>query len=197
MGAARAARLLLYERESHWLKHSNINKLTRIGHRAIFGGLCGYGYKTHRALAWLLCVWFIGSLIFWTDAKFDLMRTASDQILTSNTYARRHLMPADSQLIQPVLYAFDVLVPMVDLGQKHAWVPAEGWPRIAVTGAVTTPGFERLLLEVPPRFHPPLIDFCASWLPKFWFWWETFFGWLLTTIVLAGLTGLVGHQRED
>ena len=66
----------------------------------------GYGYRTWWAALWLLGLLTIGSVIF-------------AQAYPKNMVPAAGVVPA----FQPVAYTIDVLVPLVDLGQKKAWVP--------------------------------------------------------------------------
>jgi hypothetical protein len=69
----------------------------------------GYGYRTWWAGLWLLGLLTIGSLVF------------------AGAYPE-HMAPAAGIVpsFQPVAYTVDVLVPLVDLGQKKAWIPRGG-----------------------------------------------------------------------
>ena len=77
--------------------------------RKIFGytldGLVGYGYVPNRAFAWLVVLFTAGSVYF------TLNRPAP-------------LDPTQHPHYQPVLYAADQLIPVVNLGQAGIWAPA-------------------------------------------------------------------------
>jgi hypothetical protein len=64
--------------------------------------------------------------------------------------------PSQLPTFHPLIYALDLLLPIVNLGQEVAWVP-HGWA-------------ER------------------------WAWGLIVAGWLLTTVVLAGLTGILKRE---
>ena len=68
----------------------------------------GYGYRTWLAGFWLLGWWAAGTLVF--AAAYP-----------------HHLIPAASHgphpAFQPVIYALDVLLPVVDLNQQQFWIP--------------------------------------------------------------------------
>jgi hypothetical protein len=70
----------------------------------------GYGYQPWRAMAWLAVLLVVGSIVF----------------------GLRHPPPFQASLaphFNPVVYTLDLLLPVVDLGQKHAYNPAgaEQW----------------------------------------------------------------------
>lgn len=78
----------------------------------------GYGYRPWRALAWLTLLLIIGSI----------------------TFAIHQPPPLQAQVaphFNPVIYTIDLLIPLLDLGQKHAFNPsgAEQWLSYALTTA--------------------------------------------------------------
>jgi hypothetical protein len=80
----------------------------------------GYGYRTWWAGLWLLTLLVIGSLVFSGAHPLHMLPAAA-------------VTPA----FQPVAYTLDVLVPVMDLGQRKAWLPlgaAQVWSW-SLTGA--------------------------------------------------------------
>jgi hypothetical protein len=104
--------------------------------------LVGYGYRT-----WLAGVWLFGFVVVgW--AVFDRAYPAH---MTSGA------RPAEPQpTFQPMVYALDTLLPVVDLRQQNYWIPEGG----------------------------------AQW----WAWISILAGWVLTTAVVAALTGLLKRE---
>ena len=70
----------------------------------------GYGYRPWRALAWLALLLAAGSVTFAVSPPPPLQ-------------------PSQAPHFNPVIYTLDLLLPVVDLGQKHAFNPggAEQW----------------------------------------------------------------------
>jgi hypothetical protein len=104
----------------------------------LLDGLVGYGYRT-----WQAALWLVGALI-------------ASSVAISAAYPQQFTAAAPSQPVpdfQPVIYALDALLPVVDLYQQAAWIP-QGWVRWVVWSAVLA-------------------------------------GWILTTAVVAALTGLL------
>ncbi|MFC5723114.1 oxidoreductase [Streptomyces gamaensis] len=64
-----------------------------------------YGYRTGRAALWLTVLWALGTLYF---SFHELPPVRHDEAPTWN----------------PELYVLDLLLPIVDLGQSHAWKPS-------------------------------------------------------------------------
>lgn len=67
--------------------------------------LLGYGYRPWRALAWLGLLLIVGSV------TFALQRP-------------QPIQPGTAPHFNPVIYTLDLLLPLVDLGQKHAFNPS-------------------------------------------------------------------------
>ncbi|GAA1358310.1 hypothetical protein [Saccharothrix algeriensis] len=65
--------------------------------------MVGYGYRPARALAWLVVSWVLGSLWFTTAGPLEVIN--SDDRLSWNAW----------------LYTIDLVVPIVDLGNKNRW----------------------------------------------------------------------------
>jgi hypothetical protein len=70
----------------------------------------GYGYQPWRAVAWLAALLLAGSVTF-------------------AVHPPPPLQPSQAPHFNPVIYTLDLLLPVVDLGQKHAFNPggAEQW----------------------------------------------------------------------
>ncbi|TWP52949.1 hypothetical protein FKR81_07535 [Lentzea tibetensis] len=65
--------------------------------------MVGYGYRPARALGWLIASWLLGSL--WFEFKPDLVPINADDHLPWNAW----------------LYTIDLVVPIVDFGNKNRW----------------------------------------------------------------------------
>jgi hypothetical protein len=77
-----------------------------------------YGYQPWRALLWLALLLLVGSVVFALAPPPPLQASAAPHF-------------------SPVVYTLDLLLPVVDLGQKHAFNPAgaEQWLSYLLTGA--------------------------------------------------------------
>jgi hypothetical protein len=69
----------------------------------------GYGYRTWLAAIWLAALTVAGTFAF------------------SHAYNTHHLIATShAPAFQPFVYTIDILLPIVDFGQKSAWTPT-GW----------------------------------------------------------------------
>jgi hypothetical protein len=113
----------------------------------------------------------------------------------------RYLVPAGQALARahtiarqvtdgaPLLCSADILLPIVDIGQKRRWLPRDAGehpPDAALA-------FPRLPQQVAPALH----WLFGGWLPKTYYYFEIAMGWALVSIVIAGFSGLLGHAREE
>jgi hypothetical protein len=104
--------------------------------------LVGHGYRTWLAGVWLVGLWLVGTMLFAVAHLMGLLTAAK---------AEREL-----QHFNPLVYALDLLLPIVNLGQDGRWVPHR-WAAV-------------------------------------WYWLLTLAGWVLTTAVVAALSGLLKRE---
>jgi hypothetical protein len=188
-GRTEDARQLLYFREKLWLNVSSIGAFQRIIRRVTLGGMTGYGYRKRFALLWVGFFWLIGALIFRDAWDQGMIETASDQVITSVAFQANHKVPAEIEPFKSGLYALDVLLPVVDFGAKHEYIPRDG---AGVGGTVRA-----AILKPSLSALGEVAMVLKTWLPKAWYWLDILTGWVLTTIIAAALAGLIGHQREE
>ncbi|MEV7037375.1 hypothetical protein [Amycolatopsis sp. NPDC051061] len=116
-GQVEAARRVGLAKQRH--RRDMLNPLGRLWNR-LLSVTVGYGYRTWLAGLWLVLLVALGTLLFGGAYRTNMRPTA----------------PA-GPAFQPVAYSLDVLVPIVDLGQKKAWFargPAQAWSWV-FTGA--------------------------------------------------------------
>jgi hypothetical protein len=128
-GDTKAARRVGIAKE--WRRRSRFSPLNWLLYATV-----GYGYRTWLAAIWLAVLAFLGTRVFTVAYAHHLMRHG-----------------ANPPAFHPVGYALDLLVPVVNLGQRNAWTPG-GWA-------------------------------------VYWSWAMIAAGWVLTTAVVAGLTGIL------
>jgi len=134
----------------------------------IFGGFLkttiGYGHRPLLTIFWSFAVVMIGWVIVTLAKKAGVMR---------QTWPENSPQPSDQayEPLHPFLYSLDVFLPFVNLHQEHYW-----WPNPDSRGVAKIFGY-----EVP-------------WLGSFtryFLWSQIVAGWVLSAILLAGVTGLI------
>jgi len=136
----------------------------------VLGRSIGYGHKPWVAVPLVLVIILFGSMFFKEGYSHGLVTPLSE-----SAYAEDNTGAMTISEIYPVfnslVYSIDVFVPVVDLHQAKYWLPN------ANRGS-----------ELVPTSSAAL---CTGGLLLFWLWFEIACGWVLTTLFLVGLTGLV------
>jgi hypothetical protein len=168
-GHVAESKKVLMEKERDLRKYGDLGPLAQAWNWFL-GLTLGYGYRVRRALGWAAAIVLLGVLFFWLGHGAGLL---------SPTFPPRAeaAAPCEKRLDEtfcPWVYSLDTFLPIVDLHQEGRWLPNRGggdvatlfWPdrRVGITWGDVL---------------------CA------WFWLEIGAGWLLTTLALAGLTGLI------
>jgi hypothetical protein len=136
----------------------------------IFGPLIGYGYRPMRALWISLIIIGIGSLLFRVGFDGEVV-TPSDEKAYAN---RDNVKPPISELypkFNAFVYSLETFVPFLKLGVREFWRP----------NANRTGSF---------RLGPKEFPISGTFL-RVYLWLHIIAGWILTTLWVGGLSGLV------
>ncbi|HKO07574.1 MAG TPA: hypothetical protein VJ487_07645 [Alphaproteobacteria bacterium] len=180
-GYEKAANDVLIRLERNRTRYSDFNVLRQLG-RWTLDLVLLYGFSPFRPILYLLVVAVI-SVGFFEKAHDE----GSIVAVSDNAEACKPTAPSTAKCVgfNALVYATDTLVPLVDLNQKKNWgVAAPPAP----TGAASESwwqGLVRAWAERPRSLPGLLIIF------------NTFFGWLMTTLFAAGVTGLVRGGAES
>lgn len=134
-GNAIAARRIGVEKERRKRRAGEIAWYLRPFH-ALFGLAVGYGYFTSRALLWSVLFIALGAVIFQETWRQGAMAPAHEVMLDDPEW--RAVQAADNPAalwsaaypgrdyvaFDPVLYSFDVFLPIVSIEQEPAWAPS-------------------------------------------------------------------------
>jgi hypothetical protein len=142
-----------------------------------------YGHSPFRPLFYVLGVAVLSMAIFQKSFETCAFVYAKDMSPPAMCSPRPGAGAQVTQLpaFNPLMYAIDTLVPIVDFNQKKSWV------------------LERTSAPPPQSTKGPTIEdaFWDAWhnQPKFFsvstlIIFNTFFGWMMTTLFAAGVTGL-------
>jgi hypothetical protein len=178
-GLDAAAEDVLVHLEKNRTRYSGYGPLRCAWRRCLQIGL-RYGYSTWRPVA-ILAVWaLLSAFVF------------------ESTYSAGHIIPTGGNVTPPpnshprvqfnaAVFAVDTLVPIVDLNQKKNWVVdplSRSWDqgRDRKLGLVSS--WYPLWRTAPDRPAAMLVIF------------NTFFGWLLTTLFATGVSGFLRRGRD-
>jgi hypothetical protein len=110
--------------------------------------------------------------VFASAYAFGIMAPSKERVYMDESYAKYDVLPAAYPSFNSLVYSLDVLLPIVDLHQESYWLPSTR--RVGQTGG-------------PNPFIPPM----GAYFVKVWFWIQIGLGWLLTSFLVAGVTGLI------
>ncbi len=179
MGRDADARKVLLERERRRRKYGEMSRLGRWW-SCIVDAFVGYGYQYLKPVIWALSFYVIGVGVFSGASYFEVMQPVHKgyTVTSSDLTATIATAKPDSTGTIPFypqfnsfIYSLETFVPFLDMKQQAYWQPAP------------TRSINIMSVRVP-----------FGCLVRFWWWVEIVFGWFLTTLVVAALTGIM--QRE-
>ena len=179
-GYQSAATRVLVRLERNQTRYSDFGLLLTLWHWMLDLGI-KYGHSPSRPIV-ILLIWSMFSTVCFQNAYNDRRIVAlRDTVKTGATTG-----PAPT--FNSFIYALDTLLPIVDLGQKKTWT-VEPLSKTGAHATVTRPlslyGSFYSILQQWPDWGAPLLLIL-----------NTFFGWLMTTLFVVGVTGLMRPNRD-
>lgn len=138
----------------------------------IFGKLIGYGYSPWRAFWFSLLVVVLGWGLFSMGFSGNLITPTNEWAYVSNTGNLGRLVSEDYPKFQSLVYSLDVFVPVIDFQLANYWMPN---------------AYRQGKLLILNRIKIP---FNGSAL-RIYKWLHIIAGWVLTTLWVVGLTGVI------
>ena len=182
-GYETSAKAVLTRLERNRTRYSDIGFLFRLWRRML-DVLLRYGYSPFRPVLILIAWALFSAVVFQTAYDQNQIIAARDNqaIPTASDPS-----PRPRTAFNAFVYAVDTLVPIVDLNQKKSWtVKRLSAPPIDSAGQGR--GWLETL-KVVWRSRP-------EWGPGLLLIFNTFFGWLMTTLFAAGVTGLLRTGKD-
>ncbi|SNS51223.1 MULTISPECIES: hypothetical protein [unclassified Azospirillum] len=157
----------------------------------------GHGYRPWRGAVWLLYLQIIGTIAFGLNAPtiYDctpngdchniggpgLIKPADPVFITENqtrnlqapsptAHDIAYTLPPEYTPFNAFWYSFDTLIPLIDLGQEKAWSPS----------------------PLTAKFS----DDIPGWGLLFYLYFHIIMGWVLSTLTVVALTGLIKRDPE-
>ena len=153
--------------------------LRRSGQLALFGRMgniflgltVAYGYRPSRAAFWALLFVIFGWLCFSNAYQEGAMLPVAQTSSASQSIGISQV-PSGYPSFSALVYSLDVLLPAIGLHQERFWLPAKA-PALSMGGL------------------PSWVQDLAAW--RYWIlmWVQILAGWLLTTVFVASLTGII------
>lgn len=180
------------------------------------GMFAHFGFNIWRPLHLLVITMLLSIAIFSTAHQNDLIVTANEEYLSNlntcvtsvayeNSLSKSRGTDADTVSVpyprfSPFIFVVDSAVPFVDLYQRNYWAP---WPKpedcidangMANNGKTSQYGIDgtRILFNTFFIFEKRVLnsEYLSTWLNL-----VVFIGWVLVSITIAGLAGLL-HFRD-
>ena len=161
-GHERDARRVAIAKEDALRRSGPVLTLAGLRH-TVYGATMRYGYRPQFAL-WFAPLFIFGLAAVLCLGAASVMVPAKDA--AQKLWAEHKPLPAGYPSFSPLAYSIDTFVPILNLQQKDSWQVDDR--------ARCEPGPER----------------CGYWL-RIYLWLHTAFGWIITTLAVAGFTGLV------
>ena len=184
MGDDRSARTVLIEagrrewEQSHqsWFGHvsSWVLRLT-----------IAYGVSPERAFWWLVGLTLTGTLLFGLGYLGGSMAPTERDAYAC--FEKQGWPPRHYQAFNPFIYALENSVPVLKLGQDSTWAPDPGPREQERFGEVNFTPWNWLARAHPHTWVTPSLLRCYRWL-------QIVSGWILATLFVAGVTGVVRRE---
>ncbi|MFZ0962007.1 MAG: hypothetical protein WAO35_13975, partial [Terriglobia bacterium] len=148
-----------------------------------------YGVTPTRAFWWLLALTLAGTMLFGLGYLAGSITPTSSEAYA--TFEKQGWPPRNYQAFNPVIFALENSVPVLKLGQDNAWEPVPGSRELERPGAVNISSL-KWVGSVSGKYFPEWI--MSSWLLRGYRWLQIVMGWVLATLFIAGVTGVVRKE---
>jgi hypothetical protein len=174
-----AAKKVRVQFEKNKTRYGGVGFLARIW-RHMLGLFLLYGYESERALYAVLACAFVSWIVFQFAYDSNQIKPSKDNEVQAQA---PYLAPHARVPFYASIYAVDTLVPIIDLNQKKNWV-------------VTTTTSDSVASEQRTGWLPKAWQLILGWGPYCLLIFNTFFGWLMTTLFVAGVSGFLRTARK-
>jgi hypothetical protein len=161
-------------------RYSDLGVLRQIG-RWFLDIFLHYGFSPFRPLVYL-ALWAIVSAVFFELAYAD------GKIVPTKELPQGSALLTARPRFNALLYSVDTVLPIVDFNQKKSWTVETigSAPKPLPTAPISfAESFDQVWYSLPRPGASLLLVI------------NTFFGWLMTTLFAAGISGLLRSGREE
>ena len=204
MGHDNDARKILLEKERLQTKDKRTPLLHKIGRR-LWDEFAGYGYRLRRTAAWMAFFVLTGTSVFLNADLQGRIVPHQGAVLASETYqsaARQGERPTRSvprefpghPEFNQFWFSLDLFIPLFNLHQDTYWAPdASGGNFVAWFGNLRLWLGEILQGDMEP------FNWRSShwWFLTLWYWVEIVAGWILTSLFLLSVTGVLRPRQSS
>ena len=170
-------------------KHNKLSWLQRVSGEMV-DLLTDFVYRPLRTMKWTVGIVFVGAIVFASADHYGRIVPQQSVALTQKAYqdaikSGGHPFQAVRKAIphypgfNPLVFSLDVFVPLFNLHQELYWAP--------------DPGRDDLVRRLIQKKW----EFKGVWLLTAWYWFEIVAGWILTSLFLLSVTGLLRPQQSS
>ena len=165
------AKRILIEKEKDRARVMQLSFFERWKHR-LLGWTISYGHHSWKALWSILAVVLLGCIFFEIGSRADVMRPTKESAYVSDDGGEHRRLSEDYPKFNSFVYSLDMFVPLVNLHQASYWLPnANREGKLVIAKRLTLPISGNLL--------------------RWYLWVHIILGWILTTLLVVGLSGLI------
>ena len=184
MGKSRDAREVLFAMEQHITEEKNISRWNKFK-RQLWEITTGYNYRLRRMLATSAFIVVVGATVFGAANHYGyivphqpvVLNLTQDQKALKDRECESKKRPTEvvecllpeHPPFQPFIYSMDIFIPLFNLHQEPYWYPKPS-----------------ANAHIAWRFILPV-----------WYWFEIFMGWILTSLLVLTITGLLRPRQSS
>ncbi|MFC3676346.1 hypothetical protein [Ferrovibrio xuzhouensis] len=165
MGHEVDSRTILIEKQRRLRLSGRLGGVLAKFRHAVLDMLVGYGYRPTKALMWGSIVILFGWVVFHIGHSNGYIGPTKARMFLSKAvsqYDPADTLPSLYPSFNGLIYSIDSFLPVLDLQQEAYWVPRH-------------------------INHKGQVDYSY----RIYYWVHTLLGWLITTLAIAGFTGLI------
>jgi hypothetical protein len=161
----------------------------------ILWAIIGNGYQPVRAGLSFFVLWLVGTIVF--SAAYDVGAMAPTETKARDEFLRDQPGLKNYEPFIPILYAIDLSLPIINFGQKDKWQPFFATDLSAAARPNTQNKSPKSVCG--PGLTSECVDnlSASTWLIPWLNWFRAMYialGWILTTMFVAGVSGLVARD---
>jgi hypothetical protein len=190
-GNERDQKRILIESQKEYLKFGKFGWTEKVS-KQLLGHIMDFGYSPLKALGYSLVLITISYSYFDWGKSHQLILPAKIKV-DGNHLALTEINP-DYPKFNPIIYSIDTFIPIINLQQREYWLPASGdQAKQAYQKSFKAEqlSFNNNDVPDPIRLQYLSLDYYLGCFLPYYFWIHTIFGWIFTTLSVAGFTGLV------
>lgn len=185
MGYDDDSRKLAIERNRAQIESRSTSRAQRVWQRFL-GVTTGYGYRPQYALYWAFAFFLLGWFTFSHAYELGYMAPHNGGVVAYLATHPSEAVPPRYSEFNALVFATDTILPIIELGQNEAWEPttkrAPDAPALPTDFSVNSICMWTLDYAFSAGLH------------RLIFWVEEIVGWVLVSLFIAGMSGMIKKE---